>query len=41
MGSYKILWKSSVEKDLRNIDPQHIPRIIEAIGHLADDPIPP
>lgn len=40
MASYKILWKHSAERDLRNIDRQQIPRIIEAIERLADDPFP-
>ncbi|MEX2722199.1 MAG: type II toxin-antitoxin system RelE/ParE family toxin [Candidatus Wukongarchaeota archaeon] len=41
MGSYKVLWKKSAERDLRNIDLQQIPRIIKAVESLEDDPFPP
>lgn len=41
MGSYEIRWKGSAERDLRNIDPQQIPRIIQAIEFLVDNPFPP
>lgn len=40
MGSYEIRWKGSAERDLRNIDPQQIPRIIQAIEFLVDNPFP-
>ena len=40
MGSYKIEWKRSAEKELRAIDKQHIPKIIEAVESLAIDPLP-
>ena len=40
MDSYKIWWKRSAEKDLRSIDKQHIPRLIEAIEPLSKDPFP-
>ena len=39
MESYKILWKQSAERDLRNIDKQYIPRIIGAVESLADNPL--
>ncbi len=38
MDSYKILWKRSAEKDLKSIDRQFIPHILEVIEHLADEP---
>ncbi|TKJ41371.1 type II toxin-antitoxin system mRNA interferase toxin, RelE/StbE family [candidate division TA06 bacterium B3_TA06] len=41
MASYNIRWKHSAEKDLRSIDPQHIPPIIEAVESLGDNPFPP
>jgi mRNA interferase RelE/StbE len=41
MGSYRIEWKSSAEKELKSIDRQHIPRILEAVESLALDPLPP
>jgi mRNA interferase RelE/StbE len=40
MDSYKILWKRSAEKDLRSINKQHIPRLIEAVESLSDNPFP-
>lgn len=40
MDSYEIRWKRSAEQDLRNIDQQQIPRIIQAIESLVDDPFP-
>ncbi|MCD6506738.1 type II toxin-antitoxin system RelE/ParE family toxin [Candidatus Poribacteria bacterium] len=40
MDSYEIRWKSSAERDLRNIDPQHVPRIIKAVESLVDNPFP-
>jgi mRNA interferase RelE/StbE len=40
MGSCEVWWKGSAERDLRNIDPQQIPRIIQAIEFLADNPFP-
>ena len=41
MASYEIHWKRSAERDLRNIDPQQIPRIIHAVGALENNPFPP
>ena len=38
--SYKISWKRSTEKDIRNIDRKQIPRIIHKIESLADNPFP-
>jgi len=40
MSYYEILWKKSVEQELRNIDPQHIPRIINTIESLSNNPFP-
>ena len=40
MALYKINWKSSSEHDLRKIDKQYIPRILDAIESLADNPFP-
>lgn len=40
MDSYEVRWKASAERDLRNLDPQHIPRIIAAVEALRDDPFP-
>ena len=41
MVSYKIIWKKSTERDIRKIDSRQIPRLIEAIELLAQDPYPP
>ena len=40
MGSYEVQWKGSAERDLRNIDLQQIPRIVQAIESLVDNPFP-
>lgn len=37
---YKIAPKSSLEHDLRKIDRQYIPKILNAIENLAEDPFP-
>lgn len=38
MASYKIRWKRSAERDLQNIDPQQIPRIIDSVESLIVNP---
>lgn len=40
MGSYSIFLKHSVEKDLRRISRDQLPRIMEAIAKLSDEPRP-
>jgi len=40
MDCYDIQWKKSVEKDLRNIDPHQIPRIIKTVELLSKNPFP-
>jgi len=40
MDSFKILWKKSTERDIREIDPNQVPRLIEVIESLAQDPYP-
>ena len=40
MGLYKILWKSSAERDIRSIDHARIPGVIEAIEKLSDELFP-
>lgn len=39
MDSYDIRWKGSAERDLGNIDRQQIPRIVDAVESLADNPL--
>jgi len=41
MDSYEILWKRSAERELRNIDPKQLSRIINAVESLVDNPFPP
>ncbi|MEQ8314940.1 MAG: type II toxin-antitoxin system RelE/ParE family toxin [Gammaproteobacteria bacterium] len=40
MASYKITFKKSVKKDLRKIDPAHLPKILRRLEKLAVDPRP-
>ena len=40
MALFEINWKSSSERDLRKIDKQYIPRILDAIESLANNPFP-
>ena len=41
MGEYKILFKESVEKDLRPIPKKDLKKILSLIQTLAKDPRPP
>ena len=41
MGSFKVLWKLSAEKDIHKIEHLQINRIITAIENLALNPFPP
>jgi mRNA interferase RelE/StbE len=38
MTSYRIQWKRSAKKELKKLDKQIIPRILQAIENLAEDP---
>lgn len=40
MASYEIKWKRSAERELRGIDKQYIPKILEAVESLVNDPFP-
>ncbi|MBA1438498.1 MAG: type II toxin-antitoxin system RelE/ParE family toxin [Epsilonproteobacteria bacterium] len=40
MVSYKIRWKTSAKKELKKIDKLEIPKILDAIEKLANDPYP-
>ena len=40
MGLFKIDPKGSLEHDLKTIDRQYIPRILDAIESLAENPFP-
>jgi mRNA interferase RelE/StbE len=40
MATYRIEWKASALRELKNIDRQDVPRIVAAVGTLADNPFP-
>jgi hypothetical protein len=40
MGSYSLVLKSSVEKDLRKIPKEVLPHIFGHIENLSDEPLP-
>ncbi len=41
MGFYSIQWRSSAVKDLRGLDHQAIPRVLEMVEALSSNPFPP
>jgi mRNA interferase RelE/StbE len=40
MAFYEVEWKHSAEKDLKDIDRQYIPRIVEIVDFLSNHPFP-
>jgi mRNA interferase RelE/StbE len=40
MASYRIEWKASASSELKRLDRSVIPRILEAVGRLAENPFP-
>ncbi len=40
MASYKIEWKQSAKKELKKLDKQIVPRILQAVENLVDNPYP-
>ena len=40
MGSFKIEAKGSTEHDLKKVDKKYIPKIVQAIASLAENPFP-
>ncbi|MBI4661324.1 MAG: type II toxin-antitoxin system RelE/ParE family toxin [Verrucomicrobia bacterium] len=40
MASYRVEFRGSAERELRRIDPLMVPRIMEAIRGLAEEPRP-
>jgi mRNA interferase RelE/StbE len=40
MASYRIEWKASAARELKRLDRFVIPRIVEAVGQLAEVPFP-
>jgi mRNA interferase RelE/StbE len=41
MATYRIEWKASALRELKGIERQAVPRIVAAVGALADNPFPP
>jgi mRNA interferase RelE/StbE len=41
MASFRLEWRASAAKELRKIDRQVIPRIVEAVEQLSHEPFPP
>jgi len=37
MDSYEIRWKRAAQRDLRNIDPQQVPKIINGMDQKGND----
>jgi mRNA interferase RelE/StbE len=40
MASYRIEWKTSASRELKRLDRSIVPRIIGAVGQLAQNPFP-
>ena len=40
MESYKIKWKKSAYRELRNIHNKYIPKIIDSVEKLSENPFP-
>ena len=40
MASFEIDWRNSTRKDLRNLPPPEVPKIVAAVVELARDPFP-
>ncbi len=40
MACYEIRWKHSAERELGNLDPQEIPRIVQKVESLVENPFP-
>ena len=40
MELFSIQWRSSTKKDVRSFLRQEVARVIEAVGHLATEPLP-
>ncbi len=41
MGSYRLVWKRSAERELRKLPRETVRRLVEAAERLRDDPFPP
>ena len=41
MAIYSVRWKTSALKDLKKLDRQVVPRVVEAVEALGAEPLPP
>lgn len=41
MANYNVLWKSSAYHDLKKLDRQFLPKILQGIESLSKNPFPP
>lgn len=41
MASYKLVWRTSAERELRKLPRDVIARMVDLAASLADDPFPP
>ncbi len=41
MASYRIEWKQSAEKELRQLSKDILARVLQAVAALTDNPTPP
>ncbi len=40
MASFSIQWRNSTRKDIRRLPREEVARVVEAVGQLANDPMP-
>ena len=40
MESFSIQWRNSTKKDIRSLPRNEVARVVEAVGQLANDPLP-
>ncbi len=40
MEPFSIQWRNSTRKDIRSLPRQEVARVVEAVGELANDPLP-
>lgn len=40
MASYRIEWKTSAIRELKNLPKEIVPRIVHAVGELSSNPFP-
>ena len=40
MEPFSIQWRNSTKKDIRSLPRNEVARVVEAVGQLANDPLP-